>query len=236
MSIKVITISRQFGSGGRTVAKLVADKLGWAYYDKELVKKIAAESGLAESYVLDSGEYACSTNSFLFNWAMSAESGRNPGTLPVSDQLYIVQNNVIRDLADKGSCVIVGRCADYILRDHTDVLNVFVHADAEFRADRIVRLYGETLDKPAKRLKEKDDKRRTYYRHYTGRVWGAASNYDVTLDSGRIGVEHCADIVVGIAAELNKRDGKSRPPGRLFFFASCPCGFAAGACAVQNAS
>ena len=204
MSIKVITIRRQFGSGGRTGAKLVADKLGWAYYDKELVKKIAAESGLAESYVLDSGEYACSTNSFLFNWAMSAESGRNPGTLPVSDQLYIVQNNVIRDLADKGSCVIVGRCADYILRDHTDVLNVFVHADAEFRADRIVRLYGETLDKPAKRLKEKDDKRRTYYRHYTGRVWGAASNYDVTLDSGRIGVEHCADIVVGIAAELNK--------------------------------
>ena len=204
MSIKVITISRQFGSGGRTVAKLVADKLGWAYYDKELVKKIAAESGLAESYVLDSGEYACSTNSFLFNWAMSAESGRNPGTLPVSDQLYIVQNNVIRDLADKGSCVIVGRCADYILRDHTDVLNVFVHADAEFRADRIVRLYGETLDKPAKRLKEKDDKRRTYYRNYAGRVWGAASNYDVTLDSGRIGVEHCADIVVGIAAELNK--------------------------------
>ena len=124
--------------------------------------------------------------------------------MPVSDQLYIVQNNVIRDLADKGSCVIVGRCADYILRDHTDVLNVFVHADAEFRADRIVRLCGEALDKPAKRLKEKDDKRRTYYRHYTGRVWGAASNYDVTLDSGRIGVEHCADIVVGIAAELNK--------------------------------
>lgn len=204
MGIRVITVSRQFGSGGRTIARETAERLGWAYYDKELVKKIAAESGLAESYVLDSGEYACSTNSFLFNWAMSAESGRNPGTLPVSDQLYIVQNNVIRDLADKGSCVIVGRCADYILRDHTDVLNVFVHADAEFRADRIVRLYGETLDKPAKRLKEKDDKRRTYYRHYTGRVWGAASNYDVTLDSGRIGVEHCADIVVGIAAELNK--------------------------------
>ena len=123
MSIKVITVSRQFGSGGRTVAKLVADKLGWAYYDKELVRKIAAESGLAESYILDSGEYACSTNSFLFNWAMSAESGRNPGTLPVSDQLYIVQNNVIRDLAEKGNCVIVGRCSDYILRDRTDVLN-----------------------------------------------------------------------------------------------------------------
>ncbi len=204
MSIKIITVSRQFGSGGRTVAKLTAEKLGWLYYDKELVKKIAAESGLAESYILDSGEYACSTNSFLFNWAMSAESGRNPGMLPVSDQLYIVQNNIIRDLAEKGSCVIVGRCSDYILRDRDDTLNIFVHADQEFRADRIVRLYGETMDKPAKRLKEKDDKRRTYYRHYTGRIWGAAENYDITLDSGRLGVEHCADIVADIVAELNK--------------------------------
>ena len=204
MSIKIITVSRQFGSGGRTVAKLTAEKLGWLYYDKELVKKIAAESGLAESYILDSGEYACSTNSFLFNWAMSAESGRNPGMLPVSDQLYIVQNNIIRDLAEKGNCVIVGRCSDYILRDRDDTLNIFVHADQEFRADRIVRLYGETMDKPARRLKEKDDKRRTYYRHYTGRIWGAAENYDITLDSGRLGVEHCADIVADIVAELNK--------------------------------
>ena len=204
MSIKVVTISRQFGSGGRTVARLLAEKLGWGYYDKELVKHIAAESGLAESYILDSGEYAYSTNSFLFNWAMSAESGRNPGTLPVSDQLYIVQNNVIRDLAEKGNCVIVGRCSDYILRDRTDVLNTFFHADAAFRADRIVTLYGETLDKPAKRLKEKDDKRRTYYRHYTGRTWGAAENFDLALDTGRLGVEHCADIVVKVVEELNK--------------------------------
>ena len=204
MSIKVITVSRQFGSGGRTVAKLVADKLGWAYYDKELVRKIAAESGLAESYILDSGEYACSTNSFLFNWAMSAESGRNPGTLPVSDQLYIVQNNVIRDLAEKGNCVIVGRCSDYILRDRTDVLNTFFHADAAFRADRIVTLSGETLDKPANPLKEKDDRPRTYSRHYTGRTWGAAENFDLALDTGRLGVEHCADIVVKVVEELNK--------------------------------
>ena len=206
MKIKVITVSRQFGSGGRTVAKLAAEKLGWSYYDKELVHKIAAESGLAESYILDSGEYACSTNSFLFNWAMSAESGRNPGALPVSDQLYIVQNNVIRDLAERGNCVIVGRCSDYILRDRTDVLNAFFHADDEFRADRIVRLYGETLDKPAKRLKEKDDKRKTYYRHYTGRVWGAANNYDISMDTGRLGVEHCAGILADVVKELNSQD------------------------------
>ena len=121
MSIRIITVSRQFGSGGRSVAKLIAEKLGWKYYDKELVKKIAAESGLAESLHPRQRRVRCSTNSFLFNWAMSAESGRNPGTLPVSDQLYIVQNNVIRDLAQQGNCVIVGRCSDYILRDRDDV-------------------------------------------------------------------------------------------------------------------
>ena len=100
MGIRVITVSRQFGSGGRTIAKETAERLGWAYYDKELVKKIAAESGLAESYILESGEYACSTSSFLFNWVMNAESARS-GSLPISDQLYIIQHNIIKDLAEK---------------------------------------------------------------------------------------------------------------------------------------
>ena len=128
MSVKVITISRQFGSGGRTVGRLVAERMGWEFYDKELVRKIAAESGLAESYILESGEYACSTNSFLFSWAMNAAAGRN-GSLPMSDQLFIIQNNIIRDLAAKGNCVIVGRCSDYTLRDRDDCLHTFIHAD-----------------------------------------------------------------------------------------------------------
>ena len=114
MGIRVITVSRQFGSGGRTIARETAERLGWAYYDKELVKKIAAESGLAESYILESGEYACSTSSFLFNWVMNAEGARS-GSLPISDQLYIIQHNIIKDLAEKERCVIVGRCADYVL-------------------------------------------------------------------------------------------------------------------------
>ena len=203
MSIKVITVSRQFGSGGRTIGHEVAKRLGWDFYDKELVKKIAAESGLAESYILESGEYACSTNSFLFSWAMNSAGGRS-GSLPMSDQLFIIQNNIIRDLAEKGNCVIVGRCSDYALRDRDDCLHTYVHADTAFRADRIVRLYGERTDTPEKRLKEKDDKRRAYYRHYTGRVWGAADNYDLSMDTGRLGVEHCAEIVAKVVDELNK--------------------------------
>lgn len=198
MSIKVITVSRQFGSGGRTIGHEVAKRLGWDFYDKELVKKIAAESGLAESYILESGEYACSTNSFLFSWAMNSAGGRS-GSLPMSDQLFIIQNNIIRDLAEKGNCVIVGRCSDYALRDRDDCLHTYVHADTAFRADRIVRLYGERTDTPEKRLKEKDDKRRAYYRYYTGHNWGAAENFHICLDSGRLGIERCVDIIVDAA-------------------------------------
>ena len=195
MNIRVITVSREFGSGGRTIGRETAERLGWQCYDRELVTEIAKKRGLAESYVLESGEYACSTNSFLFNWAINAEAMRT-GTMSISDQLYVAQHNVITELAEKGNCVIVGRCSDYILRERTDCLHTFFHADTAFKADRIVRLYGETADDPEKRLKEKDDKRRAYYRHYTGRQWGLAQNYHVCLDSGALGIEACVDLLV----------------------------------------
>lgn len=197
MNKKIITVSREFGSDGRTIAKQIAEHLGYAYYDKELVAKIAKESGLAESFVLESGEYACSTNSFLFNLAINAGMGRS--SIPISDQIYIVQHNIITELAEKEPCVIVGRCADYILRDRTDCLHTFFHAGIDFRADRVVRLYGEAQDKPEKRLKEKDDKRKAYYKHYTGQQWGVAQNYHISLDTSVVGIEHCVDIVVDLA-------------------------------------
>jgi len=201
MSKRIITVSREFGSGGRTIGKQIAERLGYAYYDKDLVKKIASESGLTESYILESGEHASSTNSFLFNLAIGAEleSGNNS----TINQLYTVQHNIIKGLAEKEPCVIVGRCADYILRDRTDCLHTFFHADMDFRADRIVSLYGETQDKPEKRLKEKDDKRKTYYKHYTGRQWGMAQNYHLTLNSGIVGTLQCVDIVVNIIQTYN---------------------------------
>ena len=202
----VITISRQHGSCGNKIGKMTADRLGIPFYDYKLIRMASDRSGISEHLFGAADEDVHRMK--LFNAANKVYTGKL--LPPDSDEftsdlnLFTFQAEIIKELAGNESCVIVGRCSDYILRDRTDVLNTFFHADNEFRADRIVKLYGETLDKPAKRLKEKDDKRRTYYRHYTGRVWGAASNYDVTLDSGRIGVEHCADIVVGIAAELNK--------------------------------
>ena len=105
---------------------------------------------------------------------------------------------MILQLADKGPCVIVGRNADYILKDRDDCLHAYIHADMDYRADRIVRLYGESEKSPQARLQEKDKRRRVNYQHYTGRSWGQAQNYDICLDSGRLGVEQCAEIIIGM--------------------------------------
>ena len=204
MTNKVITISRMFGSGGRTIGKAVAQRLGIPYYDKELVDAVAKESGFSHEFIEEIGEYASVTSSFLFNIAVSSHPMGLIDTMSVSDKLYVCQTNVIRDLADKGPCVIVGRCADYILEDRDDVLNVFVHAGKDYRAKRIVLLYGETDKPPAKRLAEKDKKRALNYRHYTGREWGDVHNYDLSLDSGRLTPEGCVEIITRVVQEKNK--------------------------------
>lgn len=200
MKLQIITISREFGSGGRTIGKKVAEQLQIAYYDEEIVSEIAKESGLAESFVKEQGEYANTSSHFLFNF----NNWGNGVTSTLSDRLYVLQRNLICELAEKGPCVIVGRCADYVLRERRDCLNVFVHADMEFRADRIVRLYGEKEDAPQKRLEEKDKKRSTYYKYYTNRTWGKAQNYHLCLDSGMLGIEHCVQIICDVVNEKNK--------------------------------
>ena len=195
---KIITISREFGSGGRTIGRMVAEKLGYDFYDKELVKKIAVESGLHEDFVEQNGEYASAKNWFSYVFQSMGTQGVMNG-MSMDDFLWAMQRKVINDLADKGNCVIVGRCADYILRDREDTLNVFVHADKKARAERIVRLYGMTEKSPEKRLDEKDQRRKVYFKHYTDQVWGMSQNYDISLDSGAIGIQKCVDIIVDIA-------------------------------------
>lgn len=199
MTKKIITISRAFGSGGRTIGKEVAKRLNIPYYDKELVDRVSKESGFHADFIEEAGEYAPVSNSFLFNIAMSPNPLSAMGSMSMADQLFVHQTNVIRRLADEGPCVIIGRCADYILRDREDCLHVFIHADMESRAERIVRLYGETKQTPQRRLTDKDNKRKVYYRHYTNRNWGEAQNYHLCLNSGMVGVEKCVDIIVDIA-------------------------------------
>ena len=203
MKKNIITISRQFGSGGRTVGRLVAQKLGIPFYDKELVEQIALESGFAPKYVEEHGEHSPSGSLFSYAFAPQGVPGVMNG-LSTADFLWNAQCNVILQLADKGPCVIVGRNADYILKDRADALHVYVFADIPYRAERIVRRYGESEKTPEQRLAEKDKRRRVNYHHYTGRTWGQAQNYDICLDTGILGIDQCADIVVGIVENSKK--------------------------------
>ena len=197
MEKKIITISREFGSGGRTMGRKIAEKLGIPFYDKELVDQIAVESGFAPKFVEEHGEHSPTGSFFSYAFAPQGVPGIMNG-LSTADFLWNIQCYVILQLADQGPCVIVGRNADYILKDRPDALHVYVFADVPYRAERIVRLYGESEKSPLARLQEKDKRRRVNYQHYTGRTWGMSQNYDICLNSSAIGIETCSDIIVSL--------------------------------------
>ena len=195
MEKKIITISREFGSGGRTIGRRVAEELGIPFYDKELVDQIALESGFAPKFVEENGEHSPGLSRLSYAFAPQGVPGVMNG-LSTADFLWNIHCSVILQLADKGPCVIVGRNADYILKDREDVMDVFIHAETPFKAERIVRLYGESEKSPETRLAEKDKRRRLNYQHYTGRTWGAAQNYEMCLCSSMLGIDQCVKIIV----------------------------------------
>lgn len=195
---KIITISRQFGSGGRSIGKLVAEKLGYDYYDSELVERVAKETGFDPEYIADAGEYAPGKSMFSYAFSSGVAQAHTTG-MNTNDYLWAAQCKIILELAEKGNCVIVGRCADYILRQRKDCLNVFIHADTEYKAKRIVEIYGVTNKSPEKRLSEKDGKRKVNYKYFTGRDWGVAENYHLCLDSGFFGQDKCVQIIADMA-------------------------------------
>lgn len=197
MKANIITISREFGSGGREIGQKLAAKLGIPFYDKEIIAETAYKTGFAEEYVRKQGEYASARNWFEYSFSARNNSyGMSP-----EDYLWSKQREVILDLAKKGPCVIVGRCADYILRDRKDVLNVFVHAAYDKRIHRICEVYKEP-EHTEKMLKDIDKKRSFNYKYYTEQTWGKSQNYDLTLDAGTLGIDQCVDII----AEVAKKD------------------------------
>ena len=188
MKNRILTISREFGSGGRTIGKMAAKELGIPCYDSELIQRIAEESGFDETYVKNAEETApAGFKALAFSTRASGPTN--------DDYLWDIQRKVILELAEKGPCVIVGRCADYILRDQADCLTAFIHASLEYRAERIVKVYGEREESPKQRIKDKDKRRAAYHRFYTDMKWGYAKNYQVSLDSGKLGLERCAEIL-----------------------------------------
>ncbi len=193
---KVITISRQFGSGGRTVGKRLAEKLGINCYDNEIIEQLAEESGFAKEYVAEQGEYTGKGNWFLngFNYGRSS-------TPTNQEYLWKIQSSIIKEIGEREDCVIVGRCADYLLRDIADCLTVFIHSDMDKRIERIVNIYGESNESPEKRLKDKDKRRSSYYQFYTDLQWGDMKNYHIALNSGVLGIDKCVEI---IASAYNK--------------------------------
>ena len=197
MKKKIVTISRQYGSGGRYIGENLAKAMGVPCYDEKLIDMVAKESGFAQSFVAEKGERM--TGSLLFNIASSLSFANNVFStnngVTLQDEIYFTQNRIIKELADKGPCVIVGRCADYILREREDCLNVFIHADEESKIERAEKYFNITREEAPAVLKKKDKARANHYKYYTDQEWGIASNYDLCLNSGLIGIEGCVKTI-----------------------------------------
>ncbi|MBP3709591.1 MAG: cytidylate kinase-like family protein [Treponema sp.] len=194
MTTKIITVSRQFGSGGRIIAQHVAEKLGWKYYDRLLIEKIAEKSGLSKEFIEERGEYASAGQHFAYS-APNGVTGFSAGQ-SVFDKLYVIQYNIIREIAEEEPCVIVGRCADYILRDRTDCFHVLIYADMDYRIQRAKEVYKIDAPDMRKFLRDRDKKRKLYYKYNTDHVWGDVKNYDLCLKSSSINMDTCVSIIM----------------------------------------
>ena len=189
---KIITISREFGSGGRFIGEALAKELNFAFYDKNIIEQVAQETGLSEKYIAERGDYALSHNRFSYGFIGRTMQGNS-----VDDLIYQAQTNIICDLAEKGNCVIVGRCADYILRNRSDVLNVFIHGNKAEKAQRIMNLYGKTEQEALVLMKDTDKKRAVNYAYCTDQKWGVSKNYALCMNSSILGYETCIEIIKG---------------------------------------
>lgn len=193
----IVTIGRQFGSRGRAVGKQLAEELGINYYDKELISVAAKESGLCETIFENHDEKP--TSSFLYSLVMDTYSmGYNSGSyldMPLNHKVFLAQFDAIKKLAERESCVIVGRCADYALEEFPNVYRVFIHADNKFRIKNIME-YDSVSESKAKDIISKNDKQRaSYYNYYTSKKWGDAKSYDLCLNSSVLGIDGCVNMI-----------------------------------------
>ena len=191
MAKRIITISREFGSGGRFIGEEVAKKLGIKYYDKDIIGQIAEKSGFSPKYIQENAELSPKKGLFAYAFA-----GRDITGKSVEDMVYEAQRKVIMEIAEKENCVIIGRNADFILKDREDVLNVFIHGDEPEKVKRICKLYHVTETDAIKMMADIDKRRMTNYRFYTDQKWGMAGNYTLSLNSSQLGYDRCEQIVI----------------------------------------
>ena len=191
MTKRIITISREYGSGGRFIGEEVAKKLGIKYYDKDIIREIAEQSGFSPEYIQENAELSPKKGLFAY-----AFSGRDITGKSIEDMVYEAQRNVILDIAEKEDCVIIGRNADFILKDRMDVLNVFIHGDMPEKVQRICKLYHVTDTEAEKMINDTDKRRRTNYNFYTEQKWGMAGNYTLSLNSSVLGYDMCQKVIM----------------------------------------
>lgn len=194
MAKRIITISREFGSGGRFIGEEVAKQLGIKYYDKDIISQIAETSGFSQEYIEKKSELSPKKGLFAY-----AFTGRDITGKSVEDMVYEAQRKVILDIAEKESCVIIGRNADFILKDRCDVLNVFIHGDEPEKVQRICSLYHVSEDEAVKMMTDIDKRRMTNYRFYTEQKWGMTCNYTLALNSSELGYDLCEKFIIECA-------------------------------------
>jgi len=206
MSNLVITISREFGSGGRLVGEKLAKELDIAYYDRSIIQMAAEKSGLSPHFIEKSEERI--SNSFLFNLASTTYTSFRTFTqydTPVNDKTFFAQSSVIREIAEYESCVIVGRCADYILREHDNLVRVFIRSTPEARVKRAVEEYGMESGEAASKIKKIDKGRANYYKFYTGESWGDIKIFDLIINTAFTGVDGAVSTVLAAINGRNKK-------------------------------
>jgi len=198
MPAQIITISRQYGSGGREVGEKLAKELGYAYYDKEVIRKAISDNDISEEFLEKDGESLGTMFSYFLSFS-NATTDKNEESLPLPDRVFLIQARAMKQLATEGPCVIIGRCADYIMRDEPDLLRVLVYSDMDSRLKRVMQRNELSEKGAAARIKKTDRSRQLYYEQYTDMRWGDAFNYDVSLSTSTFGIDRTVDIIKDIA-------------------------------------
>ncbi len=204
----VITIGREFGSGGHQIGQKLAQDLGIPFYDKELLDRAAKDSGLSKEIFVNQDERP--TNSFLYSLVMDTYSfgysSNVMSDMPLNQKVFLAQFETIKKLAEEGPCVIIGRCADYALENNPNHLSVFIHADIGIRTKRIAKLYDLTDNKARDRIRKNDKSRSSYYNYYTSKEWSALDSYYLTLDSGVLGIDGCVEAIKFAVQQMERDD------------------------------
>jgi len=200
----IITIGRQFGSGGREIGEKLAEHFGIKCYDKELLSRAAKESGFCEEMIENHDEKP--TNSFLYNLVMDTYSfGYNASSfvdMPISHKVFLAQFDTIKKIANEGPCVIVGRCADYALADYKNCVNVFIHGNSEVKIKRIMNKYNLSEQKAKDLITKKDKQRQSYYNYYSSKKWGRADTYDMTINSSVLGIDGTVKLLIQLIEDF----------------------------------